>query len=59
MNLQEQLEHEAIKSMLKLIISNNTQLSNEQKQIAMNNVEMASHQADWLVEILKTCGYLK
>lgn len=59
MSPQESLEHEAIKIMLKLMISNNNQLTPEQKQLALNNIDIAANQADWLTEILKACGYLK
>lgn len=59
MSPQESLEHEAIKIMLKFMVSNNNQLTPEQKQLALNNIDIAANQADWLTEILKACGYLK
>lgn len=58
MSPEEYSEHEAIKRMLKQIIDNNCQLTEEQKLIAKQNVDIASQQADWIIEILRACGYL-
>lgn len=58
MSPEEYSEHEAIKRMLKQIIDNNCQLTEEQKFVAKQNVDIASQQADWLIEILRACGYL-
>lgn len=58
MNCDEQLQHETIKQLLKQSIQNNPQLTALQKQIAMDNIDRAAQQADWIVEMLRKSGYL-
>ena len=59
MNIEESMEHEAIKSLFMLMIYRNNQLTTEQKKLAMDKIDIASKQADWIMEILKACGYIK
>ena len=56
---QERLQHEAIKNLLKQVIQSNPNLTHHQKQMAMNNIDLAAMNADWIVEMLKMCGWLK
>ena len=58
MNSKEQIEHEAIKNVLKMAVINNTSLSPIQKQQAMDRIDEAAKQADWIVNILRQCGYI-
>ena len=58
MNEREELEHELIKNILKLSVINNQTLTDFQKQQAINNIDQAAQQADWLVEMLKRCEYI-
>ena len=58
MNEKEQIEHEAIKYVLKMAVINNTSLSPIQKQQAMDRIDEAAKQADWIVNILRQCGYI-
>ena len=55
----EQLQHEAIKTLLKQAIQNNPNLTHHQKQMVMNNIDLAAMKADWIVEMMKMCGWLK
>lgn len=58
MNSKEQIEHEVIKNVLKMAVINNTSLSPIQKQQAMDRIDEAAKQADWIVNILRQCGYI-
>ena len=58
MNEKEQIEHEAIKNVLKMAVINNPSLSPIQKQQAMDRIDEAAKQADWIVNILRQCGYI-
>lgn len=58
MNEREKLEHEAIKNLLKMSVLNNNSLSIEQKKQAMNNIDQAAQQADWIIYMMKMCGYI-
>lgn len=58
MNDNEKLEHEAIKNLLKLSILNNANLSPELKKQAMANIDKAALQADWVIGMIRTCGYI-
>lgn len=59
MNENEQIEHELIKNTLKLAIMNNRNLSSFQKQQAVSNIDKAAQQADWIIELIKRCGYIE
>ena len=56
---QEQIQHEAIKTLLKQAVQSNPDLTPVQKQIACENIDRAALQADWIVEIARACGWLK
>lgn len=55
---QEQLQHEAIKTLLKQAIQSNPNLTLHQKQIACENIDRAARQADWIVDMMRMCGWL-
>ena len=59
MNLNELAQHEAIKVLLKQAVENNPNLTQQQKMIAKNNIDIAAKQADWIIEMLRMCGYLR
>ncbi len=59
MNEQEKLQHEAIKNLLKQEILNNPNLSTFQKQTAIDRLDLAAKQADWILEMLRMCGYVQ
>ena len=59
MDIEEKIEQEVIKNMFKLAVYRNNKLSQEQKQFAMNRIDAAACQADWIIQILKECGYLR
>jgi len=58
MNNQEHLQHEAVKQALKSAVENNPTLTLSQKQYACKRIDDAAKQADWLMELLRQCGYL-
>lgn len=58
MNEKEKIEHEIIKNALKMGVLNNPRVSDAQKRQAFENIDRAAMQADWIVEILRKCGYL-
>ena len=59
MNIAEQEQHEIIKRILKKAIQNNPNLTLIEKQEAYEKIDIAATQADWIMEIMKMCGYLK
>lgn len=59
MNPNELAQHEAIKVLLKQAVENNPNLTQQQKMIAKNNIDIAAKQADWIMEMLRMCGYLR
>ena len=54
----EQAQHEAIKALLKQAVDNNPNLSELQKYPAKQRIDIAAQQADWIMEMLRQCGYL-
>ena len=54
----ETAQHEAIKALFKQAIDNNPNLTQQQKMVAKNNIDVAAQQADWIMEMMKLCGYL-
>ncbi|MBR0308452.1 MAG: hypothetical protein IJH92_06125 [Mogibacterium sp.] len=56
---QESLQHELIKELLKQAIQSNSSLTDSQKQVATHNLDRAAKQADWIVNMMRACGYLK
>ena len=59
MKNQEQIQHETIKELLKLAVQSNPNLTSGQKRAAMENIDEAATKADWIMEMLRACGYLK
>ena len=59
MTPKEQAQNEAIKTLLKQAIMNNPNFSLIQKQQACENLDNAAQQADWIVEMMRACGYLR
>ena len=59
MTANELAQHEAIKVLLKQAVENNPNLTQQQKMIAKNNIDIAAKQADWIIEMLRKCGYLR
>ena len=59
MTANELAQHEAIKALLKKAVDNNLNLTQQQKMIAKNNIDVAAQQADWIIEMLRICGYLR
>ena len=49
MDIEEKIEQEAIKNMFKLAVYRNSKLSQEQKRVAMNRIDTAACQADWII----------
>lgn len=52
------LEHEMIKSALKIAVYNNPDLNDSQKRQAMDNIDRAAQQADWILNLLRKSGYI-
>lgn len=59
MTANELAQHEAIKVLLMQVVENNPNLTQQQKMIAKNNIDIAAKQADWIIEMLRMCGYLR
>ncbi len=57
MNHTEQLQPETIKNILKQAIQNNPNLTLTEKQLAMERIDQAAMQADWITEMMRMCGY--
>ena len=53
----EKIQQEAIKNVFKIYIMNCPNMSAYQKQQAMNRLDDADKKADWIIEMLKRCGY--
>lgn len=58
MTEKEKLEHELILNAIKVGIMNSRSLSDVQKYNALNKLDEDAHKADWLMEVLRACGYL-
>ena len=59
MTPQELAQHEAIKKLLKQAVENNPNLTQQQKKVAKDNIDTAAQQADWIMDMLRMCGYLR
>ena len=57
--MSDKVQQEAIKELLKEAIEVNKNLTSIEKQMAKDNIDRAAQQADWIVEMLRMCGYLK
>lgn len=44
---------------MKLGVMNNPSLNDLQKQQAITKIDIAAQKADWFLEVLKACGYVK
>ena len=55
---QENIQHETMKALLKQVVTDNPNLTPSQRQLAMDNIDRAAKQADWIMEIMRMCGYL-
>ena len=56
---QERVQHETIKAILKQALLSNPNLTDLQKQRAIDNIDRAAQQADWIIEMMRMCGYLR
>ena len=59
MTANELAQHEAIKVLLKQAVENDPNLTQQQKMVAKNNIDIAAKQADWIIEMLRMCEYLR
>lgn len=55
---QEKIQHEMIKELLKQAIQKNPNLTDLQKQLAIERIDYAARQADWVMDMMRMCGYL-
>ncbi|MCR4991200.1 MAG: hypothetical protein K6A38_10110 [Lachnospiraceae bacterium] len=55
---EESLYHEALKNLLKMAVINNCRMNDYQKRCAMENIDRAAKQAEWITNLLKSGGYL-
>ena len=44
--------------MLKQAIDTNPNLTMEQRQIVKDNIDIAAQKADWIIDMMRMCGYL-
>ncbi len=56
---KERMQREAIKSILEQAILSNPNLTDYQKRMAIDNIDRAAQQADWIVDMMRMCGYLR
>ena len=54
---QEKLQHEAIKVLMKQTVLANPKLTDYQKRMAIDNIDRAAQKADWIIEMIRMCGY--
>ncbi len=59
MDEKERIERETIKNLLKLSIMNNRRFDIAQKQEICNRIDVAAKQADWIVDMMRMCGYIQ
>lgn len=59
MNEYEKLQRETIKNLMKMVVINNQKLDSCQKQMAIKRIDEAATKADWLMEVLTQCGYIR
>jgi hypothetical protein len=58
MDERERIQHELLKYAMKASVLSDRNLNDAQKQIAIHNIDQAAKEADWVVELLRVCGYL-
>ena len=56
--IENEIQHEVIKNILKQGIDNNPYLSPHDKQIQKSKIDMAANQADQIVHLLSMIKYL-
>ena len=56
---KERIQRETIKQLLKQAVYNNPNLTQMQKQLVSENIDRAAIQTDWIITMMKMCGYLK
>lgn len=59
MNEYENLQRETIKNLMKMVVINNQNLDSCQKQMAIERIDEAATKADWVMEVLTRCGYVR
>lgn len=59
MNEYEKLQRETIKNLMKMVVINNQNLDSCQKQMAIERIDEAATKADWVMEVLTRCGYVR
>ena len=59
MDDMEKLQHKLLKSAFKIVVMNNPNLTQYQKQCAVDKLDEAARKADWIEAIMKQCGYIK
>ncbi len=57
MDETDKIEREALKYQLKLAVMNNRNFKAAQKRETCVRIDTAAQQADWIVEIIRMCGY--
>ena len=56
---QDRMQREAIKTILKQVLLSDPNLTDYQKQMAIDNIDRAAQQADWIIDMMRMCGYLR
>ena len=59
MTTQEKVQLETIKQLLMQVIDTNPKLASYQKQMAKDNLEIASQKTDWVVDLMRMLGWWK
>ena len=59
MTPNELAQHEAIKALLKQAVDNDPNLTEPQKLLVKQRIDVAVQQTDWVMWILRQCGYLR
>ena len=59
MTPNELAQHEAIKALLKQAVDNDPNLTEPQKLLVKQRIDVAAQQTDWVMWILRQCGYLR
>lgn len=57
MTIQEKTQLETIERLLAQAIDNNPNLPSHQKQMAKDNLEVASQHTDWVVDMMRMLGW--
>ena len=54
----EQIQRETFKALLKQMVQSNPNFTISQKQIALERIDLAAQGADWIVDMMRMCGYI-